>query len=360
MRIVFRVDSSIYMGTGHVMRCLALANRLRDKGAIIEFICREHPGQMVGLIQGNGYTVSLLPAPKTEQVVSLLSNNLEWIGVSWKQDAEETINCIESNKPDFLIVDHYGIDHNWHGLLRPFTKKIMVIDDLANRKLDCDLLLDQTYSRKECAYKLLTPKDCQLLIGTSYALLRPEFERLRQKAIEKRQRTESIFNILIFMGGLDKSGSTNFALDGILKLFKKRKFEIDVVIGESSPYYHIINKRVLELNLPINVLSNITNMADLILNADIAIGAGGTSSWERCSLALPTLVKVLSVNQRENANNLQKAGAIKIWSDSDDLANTLEELVVSINQWKNMSDNSSVICDASGAPRVAESMYAQC
>ena len=198
MNIVFRVDSSIEIGTGHVMRCLTLADELKKQYSNILFICRDFDGHLKGLINEKGYSVVLLPDFKFFFKDSNdFSGYYNWLSSLWQQDANETINIIKNNKLDWLIVDHYGIDYRWHNKLRDLTKRIMVIDDLADRKLDCDLLLDQTYGRKKQDYFELIPNDCQMLLGAKYALLRPEFALFRSSAIKKRKKNTSISNILI-------------------------------------------------------------------------------------------------------------------------------------------------------------------
>ena len=170
VRIVIRVDSSIQMGSGHIMRCLTLANALRKKGAILTFICREHPGHLFDLIETSGYQLIRLSAPKFLSSGNLSSSQM--LGVSQKEDAQETMSRMKAiGYCDWLIVDHYSLDIVWESAMRSAVKTIMIIDDLANRRHDYDLLLDQNYYRNlNDRYDGLVPVDClNLLLHSQFA-----------------------------------------------------------------------------------------------------------------------------------------------------------------------------------------------
>ena len=358
MNIVIRVDASKKIGTGHVMRCLALANGLRDQGGRIRFFCRDHPGNMTTKIQQCGFECSIFPTSE----VNYLSDqdglhHAHWLGASWKTDAEETIHAIGPKKIDWLIVDHYGLDYRWHEKLRFVAHNIMVIDDLADRKFDCDLLLDQTYGRDEVAYRELVPINCKLLLGPQYALVRPEFARLRTIAFRKRKSFVIINRIFIFMGGVDSDNMTGKVLDALTHLKWKKKPIIDVVMGGQAPCLDSIIQKAKLYPLQINILVNADNMAELMLEADFAIGAAGTTSWERCLLGLPTAAIGLAENQKTILRNLEDAGAhivlnipknhtIKVFADA------LEILVNNRKTIKDMADKSFDICDGRGVGRV--------
>ena len=207
MNVVFRVDSSLVIGSGHIIRCLTLANELKNRAARITFVTRLHDGNMSYKALEQGYNVELLEKPNNTNKTYKSKDYSAWLGVNWKKDALETIkkiNKIKSNeKIDWLIVDHYALDSRWHNKLRSVVKKIFVIDDLCNRELDCEILLDQTYCRKESEYRDKVPNKCILLLGSKYALLRPEFRHVRKIAFEKRFSIEKINRILVNMGGVD-------------------------------------------------------------------------------------------------------------------------------------------------------------
>ena len=178
MKIVFRVDASLKMGTGHVMRCLALAQMLKENGANVEFICRKHKGSLIEKIRSGGFVVHELEVFEEIEVDNKLAHS-HWLGATQQQDANDCIDMLKAEKSDWIVVDHYALDEQWQKRLKPYYEKLMVIDDLADRKHQCDILLDQTFGRQQEDYSELTPKDCQLLLSSKYALLRPEFSKWR-------------------------------------------------------------------------------------------------------------------------------------------------------------------------------------
>ena len=357
MRVAFRVDASCVIGTGHVMRCLALANELKVQDVDVQFIIRAHDGHLEKIIQQNGFKTTLLPKSQSgyenEQSDPV---HAHWLGLSWKIDAQETIQAIGDYDLDWLIVDHYGIDCRWHNELRNVARKIMVIDDLADRQLDCDLLLDQTFGRKE-EYRSLIPENCRQLLGAKYALLRPEFALLRNSALNKRTSFNGVDNILITMGGMDPDNVTS----RILKMLSAVKWDknpvINVVLNKMSPHLKIVSEQVKSHPLQVNVLTNVNNMAELMLDADFCVGAAGSTSWERCTLGLPTLVVCLAENQKDILHNLEDAGIHTILSDFD--INSIHPVVEKFKELLNnnilinkMSAASFNVCDGRGTYRV--------
>jgi UDP-2,4-diacetamido-2,4,6-trideoxy-beta-L-altropyranose hydrolase len=337
MKVVFRVDASLEMGTGHVMRCLTLANELKQQNHEIVFICRELTGNLILLIK---YPVLVLPKNDNFQSDGLYLN---WLGATQEQDAEQTIKVIPKNT-DLLIVDSYALDEIWHKKLIPYTKKIMVIDDLADRQFDCDVLLNQNLGIQKENYKNKVPNNCELLLGCDYALLRLEFAELREKALEKRGKAKTIKNILISMGGSDVNNITYDILQNI-----DNSFNIVVVLGKKSPHNKMLENYAINKNIEVVIDAN--NMAELILDADLSIGAGGSTSWERCCLGLPTLLYIAADNQRLIAENLEKMGSVKIVKN---LGKDLQVIVNNSSLWKSMSKNASTICDGLGANKVAK------
>ncbi len=181
MKIVFRVDASLQIGSGHIMRCLTLADELVRRGADIIFVCRERLGNLINLIEAKRYQVIRLPQAQVEYIATTDDlYHAEWLGVSWEQDASDTIAVLGDEKPEWLVIDHYAIDRRWEQKLRPHVGKIMVIDDLADRPHDCDLILDQNlYQEMDKRYVNNVPESCQKLFGPKFALLRPEFAAAR-------------------------------------------------------------------------------------------------------------------------------------------------------------------------------------
>jgi len=310
--IIIRTDASTAIGTGHVMRCLTLAGVLRDRGASVSFICREHDGHLCDRIEEQGFIVHRLrkgpdpvsPSPAFDPY------HTPWLGVSWEEDAEETNQIISmlDKKPDWLIVDHYALDERWEKHLRPYVSRIFVIDDLADRVHDCDLFLDQNLVEgMETRYNDKVPSTCGKMLGPKYALLQPIYAELHDRI---PPREGPIRRILIFFGGVDQNNLTGIALSAVMEL-NHPDIEVDVVISEKSPFYNTIRDQAT--GRPGIILhSNLPSLAPLIAKADLAIGASGTTSWERLCLGLPTVVITTAENQKAIAHGLKEQGLV-IW-----------------------------------------------
>ena len=352
MNIAFRVDSSIEIGTGHTMRCLTLADKFNIQENNILFIISDFLGNQKDFITKKGYFVVTLS--KFEN----LNNNhfpdhLSLFDVDWEKDAKDTINNVKNYKLDLLIVDHYGIDYRWHSCLRKYTKQLMVIDDLANRQLDCDLLLDQTYGRKKKSYIDLIPNHTKMLLGTNFALVRPEFALLRSIAHQKRNQNTEIRNILISIGGMDSKNITGEAIIALEATLWKKRPEINIVLNKTAPHLNLIMKKAKNSNFKIKVIIDASNMAELMLNADLAIGASGTTSWERCVLGLPTITICLAENQRNIYNNLEKVGAHLVLKNENKatsslIENKLNEILENPKSLDSVSSSAFKICDGNG------------
>lgn len=356
MNVVFRVDASIEMGIGHVMRCLTLADALRDEGAHCHFVCREHPGNMIDQIIDRGHQVCPLPMRQVEQqskskrTEKFRKDYDQWLGCDWQHDVQDTSNCIGSQKAHWLIVDHYALDEHWGRQLRHKCCKIMVIDDLADRNYDCDVLLDQTHGRLESAYQQRVPKGCTVLTGAKYALLRPEFAALREYSLQRRKEPR-LGHLLISMGGIDKENITGKVLQALKGSYLPRDCHVNVVMGEDAPWLKDVKALIKKLPWTVEVNVNVANMAQLMADSDLMIGAAGSTSWERCCLGVPTLMVVLAENQRDIARALVEAKAVLIFDDIEP-SKQLSEL--SMETLKHMSHAASDIADGSGTGYVVQ------
>lgn len=312
--ITFRTDASLSIGTGHVMRCLTLAMALKRKGAEVLFVSREHSSHLCGEIAARGFMVARLPVMPERQPDNTigevdLPDHAHWLGASWQQDAEETQEAINKTfgATDWLIVDHYALDARWETLLRPHTKRLMVIDDLADRPHDCDLLLDQNlFSNAEGRYAGKVPAHCGLMLGPHYALLQPEYAELHDRI---PPREGPIQRILVYFGGADTNNLTEMAIGAFLSL-GRFDIDLDVVVSASSPHAEAIHQHVAGQS-NIHLHGNLPTLAPLMTQADLAIGACGATTWERCCLGLPSLVITLAKNQRPIADELARQGMIR-------------------------------------------------
>lgn len=363
MKIIFRTDASLQIGTGHVMRCLTLADALKAGGAQCHFICREHPGNLIEQIRQRGFVVSALPAG-SEGVVSIASADIKqpnyaaWLGVDWASDAAQTKIGAGGTAVDWLIVDHYALDVRWEQALRPMCCKLMVIDDLADRPHDCDLLLDQNLGRDARDYSGLVPEDCTVLAGPRYALLRPEFAALRDYSLRRRTILQPK-HLLIAMGGVDQADATGQVLEALKDCALPVGTRITVVMGPHAPWLERIQLLAAQLPQLTEVKVNVHNMAQLMADSDLAIGAAGSTSWERCCLGLPTLIAVLTENQRKGATALEHSGSAKILGDLDAIPRTLRSmlsLLMTANELRQISQASCSITDGQGASRVKSAL----
>lgn len=317
MKVVFRVDASFQIGTGHVMRCLTLAEELKDRGHEVIFISRELRGHLCDLINQRGYQVYCLPS-QNKIINNCDTKHAQWLETSWEIDAQQTIEIIDKyiKCVDWLIIDHYALDHKWESRLKNYSKRIMVIDDLADRKHMCDILLDQNYYLNlENRYENLVSLQCKRLLGPTYALLRNEFIDLRKELNNKVDN--DIRNILVFFGGSDPTNETLKTLYA-LNILDCNNINIDVVVGVSNPHKDKI--RDYCSHFPnINFHCGIDYMASLMVQADLAICAGGTTTWERYCMGLPAILISVAYNQIEICQALSRLGIDYYLGESEEV-----------------------------------------
>jgi UDP-2,4-diacetamido-2,4,6-trideoxy-beta-L-altropyranose hydrolase len=361
MRIVIRADAASHIGTGHVMRCLTLANALKAKGAEVSFVCRPFPGHLGRHITAGGHSLHLLP-PATQSIKPELNlaetpPHASWLEENWETDLAQTQIALNGNHFDWLIVDHYSLDVLWESAMRKYPCKIMVIDDLADRKHDCDFLLDQNlYKNITTRYDGLTLPHCQKLLGPSYALLRPEFLEARKKMCH---RDGTIERILIFFGGTDPTNETTKVLKALIFL-KASGIVVDVIVGGSNPEKERI--KVFCKTMPnTNFHDHVTNMADFMLKANLAFGGSGVSTWERMAVGLPAAVIPIAQNQRQVANDVAEEGAIYYLGKPEEVTvegveDFLKKLLANPADLISMSIKAFALVDGRGTERVTHAL----
>ena len=363
MKFLFRVDASLIIGTGHVMRCLTLAKALAANGAQCCFVCREHPGNLINKIRGSGFTVSVLPTDATarasdQQECIVDSNYASWLGVDWVTDAEQTKVGASGTAFDWLIVDHYGLDSRWEKALRPVCSKLMAIDDLASRMHDCDVLLDQNFGRDDGEYRNLVPDACVVLAGPQYALLRAEFASLRNHSLRRRESPQ-LRNLLITMGGVDKFNATCKVLLALQNCRLPPGLRINVVIGQHAPHLERVLFLTKQMVQPTELLVGVENMAELMAHSDFVIGAAGSTTWELFCLATPTLIVTVAENQANSAKYIREVGAA-IVIDSSEISIKIPEILSDIlknnNFLHSLSRISRNITDGGGVDRVLKNL----
>ncbi len=310
MRIVFRTDAALQIGSGHVMRCLTLAHALRAAGAEVAFVCRAHPGHLCQQLAAQGFAVHQLPLHPGAAVAGP-PTHAAWVGARWEIDAAETAAALPW-RPDWLIVDHYGLDWRWQHALRASVGRIMVIDDLADRRHGCDLLLDQNWTEQGAArYAALVPAHCQVLAGPTYALLQPQYAALHRQA---RPRHGAVRRLLVFFGGVDGDGLTERAMRAIISL-NQPGLTADVVVGANNPAWPALQALAAPHAL-LRLHRALPSLAPLMMEADLALGAGGATCWERLCLGLPCIVVTVADNQRPVTGLLAGRGLVDWLGDA--------------------------------------------
>lgn len=357
MKVIFRTDASLDIGTGHVMRCLTLADALSERGAECRFVCREHPGNLLGLIRERGFEAAALPLPADTALHSVQPDeqppvHAAWLGADWRSDAEAMRAALGESQVEWLIVDHYALDARWETALRPHCRKLMVIDDLADRPHDCDLLLDQNLvADRSHRYYGRVPAHCGLMLGPEYALLQSQYAELHPRV---PPREGPVRRVLVYFGGADSNNMTGMAIAAFLS-FDREDVALDVVINPKSPHAGAIRRQV-EGQQHIMLHAGLPSLAPLMVQADLAIGAGGATSWERCCLGLPSLVITLAENQKPIAAELDLQGLIR-WLghqgeiSEDMLAQALKE-IIDAGLTPAWSEDCQRLVDGRGAERV--------
>lgn len=349
MHIAFRTDASVDIGTGHVMRCLALADAWRQRGATCTFVCRPQAGHLLELIAERGHRA--LALAQTGTGVYPHTDPLE--------DARATAQALAGQAPDWLVVDHYGLDRTWETAARDVGKRLMVIDDLADRAHDCDLLLDPNLGRSRAHYDGLVPAHAQRLTGPAHALLRPEFAHERDTSLARRAKAPAT-HLLIAMGGIDKDNATGRILASLRAGGLPESARLTVVMGSRAPWLAQVQQQAAHLPCPIRVWVDACDMADLMAASDLALGAAGGTAWERCCLGLPSLLLVLAPNQRPGALALAKAGAALVLDSPESASRQALALLQpqAIAQLRQMSGAAASITDGQGVGRILAAMDA--
>lgn len=362
MNVCIRADASRAIGTGHVMRCLTLADKLRDESrAIVTFLCRELDGHLISYIRSRGYEVQELKGRLPLQVETSDGtvggySHEHWLEVPWTLDAEQTVAWLTALPApvDWFVVDHYALDRRYEEAVRPYVRQLLVIDDLADRWHDCDVLLDQNWDGdKGSRYVGLVKPDTRLLIGPRYALLRDEFAELRHHV----RRSGSVRRILVSFGGVDQTGETEKAL-AALEPLAAEGIALTVLAGGRNPRREQIALRCAGMPNT-RCLEHSDDMAKLMLEADLAVGAGGSTTWERCCLGLPALIVSTARNQEGLAARTAQTGAAVYLGRSERTGEAvIREAALTMRRnphrllW--MSARGMELTDGRGAERIAK------
>ena len=305
-------------------------------------------------IEGEGLRVTALRAP-LPGIMNLASDYATWLGATQGEDAAETSAAVAGEEPEWIVSDHYALDVRWETQLRAHTRNLMVIDDLANRTHACDLLLDQNfYPTANERYASLVPPSCRLMTGPTYALLRPEYAQHRCSHPPLR---DSLRRVFIFFGGSDPHNLTGAALEA-LSHPSLRHLMVDVIVGVNNPHRLQLERQAAER--PNTALHGpLAHLAGLLSRADFAIGAAGTTTWERMCLGVPSLVVCVAENQRSGAEALAREGMILYLGNEHDagvgsFVSAMERVVAGVEDLSTQALRGWLAVDGLGAVRVAE------
>ena len=330
--VVFRCDADAGIGAGHVYRCMALAGRMASAGWSIGFAVSSATPATVPALAGAGWRV--------RDGFDVREDEPRRLAASWPEGVQ------------LAVVDHYGRSSDDERRLRPWAERLLVIDDLADRSHDCELLLDPTFRRAAGDYAALLPPDARVLAGSGYALLRPEFAARRDEALRRHALRRPAESLLVSFGGTDASGLTLACVRALLAA--EAKLGLDVVLGPASRGLDALQGLAARRS-DLRVHVDTPHMAERMLDADLALGAAGSSSWERCCLGLPTVMLVLAGNQRTVAARLEEAGAAVAVGDGPDLEDRAAAAVLALAQDTEarllMSRRASAVTDGLGASR---------
>ncbi|WP_368416821.1 UDP-2,4-diacetamido-2,4,6-trideoxy-beta-L-altropyranose hydrolase [Falsiroseomonas sp.] len=338
MNLAYRADASRAIGSGHVMRGLSLAQELRRRGATMRFICADLPGAIPHVVRGQGFDCLMIPAEAA-------------------RDAETTRAAIGPARLDWLLVDHYALDAAFEGALRGMAGGIMVIDDLADRPHDCDVLLDCTeFPDAAARYAGLVPTGTRLLTGLGWALLNDTFRRIREGLARE---PGPVRRLLVTFGANDPMGGT-LRVARILVQPKYACLRIDLLGGLSNPQEPEVARLVAGAGHITYAAFN-DRMPELMAAADLALGAGGTTSWERCALGLPSLVLLLARNQLGVSACLERLGAARVLGMADQLSEAAIEAAIDAAladaAWRDAASAAGMkMVDGLGIHRVAEGL----
>lgn len=335
MKVLFVTEASAQIGGGHVMRCLALATELACRGADVRFAVNEVAPLYVPSIARSRFPVETIATFGAAEAIAEHEGGVEAI-----------------------ICDSYSCDAEIERRFRPVARTIVVLDDLADRPHDCDLLIDTTYGRRREDYDGLTPPDAQILVGAGYALLRPEFLALREESLRRRAIGGGIKRILVSLGLTDVGGVTARVVAALSRLDLDAHINI-VISPNASSRQDLERLAAKDARLMLHI--DPPEIARLMAEADLAVGAGGTTSWERCCMGLPTVLLVLADNQRLVAQKLAEAGAALVAQGNADAV--LEEMTAKVaalagdrGLLSRISANAAKTVDGEGARRAASAI----
>ncbi len=355
MRVAIRVDASRAIGTGHVRRCLALAEALRRSGAQVRFVSRDHGLDVAATIAPAGFDVAMLPPPPADFAGDPAVPHGAWAGVAAEQDVAETVAAVRTFAPNWVVIDHYGFDARWHdGVRNRLRCRVAAIDDVADRGFACDLLIDHNHARDHRAkYRSVLPASADLLGGPHYALLGPAFADAPRYAFR-----EAVGSIGIFMGGVDLPNTSLAVLEGV----EAAGFggPVEIVATSANPNLPTLHEAAARRPAT-RITTDLQDLAAFFARHDLQVGAGGGASWERCCIGVPTLLLVIADNQLAVAPDLAADGIAALVEppqscDPHDIGRAVAALIDDPARRAELARRARALVDGRGAARVAARM----
>jgi UDP-2,4-diacetamido-2,4,6-trideoxy-beta-L-altropyranose hydrolase len=337
MITLFRLDASYTIGNGHLVRCMTLAKSLLKQQFTVVFICADISDSLVQLIVSDSIILEKIDSFKDELI-----------------DASNVIKVLDKYPQGLMVVDHYKLNITWHQIISRNVHKIIVLDDLANRPLFCHLIINSGCFNKG-AYQMLIPDFCEKMLGPEFVILKSEYIYYQKKHCQ-----EQIKKVLIFMGGADSKNVTS----KIIEAFSDRTFDainFDLVIGSSNLRKSEIEKLVAA-KTNFTIYQNRPHLADLMQSADIAIGAGGTSVWERICVGLPSSIITLEENQVALTEHLGDMGLVAYMGHYDvvttHMINQFLVNEISYGKLRKQFKEANRLCDGLGVSRIIQKILA--
>ena len=343
MNVIFRVDASLLIGSGHVMRCLVLADQLKRNKYDVTFACTPLKGDMRSYIKERGFNVITLASPQQTITPQHDADYTAWLQKTVTQDANDFIEVV--GDVDLVVTDHYAIGEQWQNRVKKALGcRLLAIDDLA-RVHNVDALLDQTLGRTETEY---CGSASVVLAGSEYAMLQPAFASKRELALSRSLSSEPL-KVLVSMGGVDAPNATLKVLETLVPQVHAK---FTVLLSPRAPHYKEVT-RWCASQPHVAHLDFVSDMASLMLEHDVAVGAPGTTSWERACLGLPNLIIPLADNQKLISQQLiQRKAAIKV--EIEDISTELVSAYTAlIENWCQTKQANLALCDGRGVRRVA-------
>jgi UDP-2,4-diacetamido-2,4,6-trideoxy-beta-L-altropyranose hydrolase len=332
--VVFRADGSANIGLGHIMRCLTLAGSLKARGAEAVFVTKGYSESVPSIIRRGGFECFLIPP-----------------GCTSLEDLDFLLKAADEKASRIAVCDGYFMDEAYFAAIKSAGFKLLVIDDLADRCLPADLVLNQNVYAAPEMYEGLT--DAKLLLGTDFAIIRREFAEARPM----RKPAGIVREVLVTLGGSDPANQTLKVLRALCGM--DGDFRVTAVLGAANGHIERIRAFASKSGRDIEIIVNAGNMAELMVRADMGITAGGTTTWETCCVGLPTIVVSLADNQEMVLKTLAEHGIANVlgraeWLSEEDIASVARNFMSDPDERQELSTRGMALVDGFGAGRAAE------